>query len=423
MSQYLNQPKSVWGWALYDWGNSAYSTAVMAGFFPIFFKQYWSEGTDVNESTFYLGIANFASSLVIVLLAPLLGAMADRCGHRKRYLFRFAILGIVTTALLPLVGQGEWQWAVFFYVLATVGFSGSISFYDSLLIFVAPKREFDHISAMGYAIGYLGGGLLFAVTVGMTLKPELFGLADAAAAVKLAFYLVAIWWGIFSLPLLLWVVEPGARMESPSLWRVLADAIGELKHTFAEVRQQRMVWLFLIAYWCYIDGVDTIIRMAVDYGLALGFSSDSLIVALLITQFIGFPAALLFGKIGTLRGPKFGIQIAIAVYMLIIIYAYFMDSEFEFYIMAVAIGLVQGGIQSLSRSLYTRLIPAEKSAEFFGFYNVLGKFAALLGPLLIGWTSLITHDSRLSILSLIPLFVIGAWLLNKVEVDSRARAL
>ena len=414
----MNQPKSVWGWALYDWGNSAYSTAVMAGFFPIFFKQYWSEGSDVNESTFYLGIANFASSLVIVLLAPLLGAMADRCGHRKRYLFRFVILGIVTTALLPLVGQGQWQWAVFFYVLATVGFSGSISFYDSLLIFVAPRKELDHISAMGYAIGYLGGGLLFAVTVGMTLKPALFGLPDATAAVKLAFYLVAIWWAIFSLPLLLWVVEPGARMESPSLWRVLSDAIGELKHTFAEVRQQRMVWLFLIAYWCYIDGVDTIIRMAVDYGLALGFSSDSLIVALLITQFIGFPAALLFGKIGTLRGPKFGIQIAIGVYMLIIIYAYFMDSEFEFYIMAVAIGLVQGGIQSLSRSLYTRLIPAEKSAEFFGFYNVLGKFAALLGPLLIGWTSLITHDSRLSILSLIPLFVIGAWLLNKVEVDS-----
>jgi len=414
----VKQPKSVWGWALYDWGNSAYSTAVMAGFFPIFFKQYWSEGTDVNESTFYLGIANFASSLVIVLLAPLLGAMADRCGHRKRYLFRFAILGIVTTALLPLVGQGEWQWAVFFYVLATVGFSGSISFYDSLLIFVAPRKEFDHISAMGYAIGYLGGGLLFAVTVGMTLKPELFGLADATAAVKLAFYLVAIWWGIFSLPLLLWVVEPGAKKETLSLWRVLQDAIGELKHTFAEVRQQRMVWLFLIAYWCYIDGVDTIIRMAVDYGLALGFSSDSLIVALLITQFIGFPAALVFGKIGTLRGPKFGIQIAIAVYMLIIIYAYFMDSEFEFYIMAVAIGLVQGGIQSLSRSLYTRLIPAEKSAEFFGFYNVLGKFAALLGPLLIGWTSLITHDSRLSILSLIPLFVIGAWLLSKVEVES-----
>lgn len=418
MSQYLNQPKSVWGWALYDWGNSAYSTAVMAGFFPIFFKQYWSEGTDVNESTFYLGIANFASSLVIVLLAPLLGAMADRCGHRKRYLFRFAILGIITTALLPMVGQGEWQWAVFLYVLATVGFSGSISFYDSLLIFVAPKREFDHISAMGYAIGYLGGGLLFAVTVGMTLKPELFGLEDATAAVKVAFYLVAIWWAIFSLPLLLWVVEPGAKKESPSLWRVLVDAIGELKHTFAEVRQQRMVWLFLIAYWCYIDGVDTIIRMAVDYGLALGFSSDSLIVALLITQFVGFPAALLFGKIGTLRGPKFGIQIAIAVYMLIIIYAYFMDSEFEFYIMAVAIGLVQGGIQSLSRSLYTRLIPVEKSAEFFGFYNVLGKFAALLGPLLIGWTSLITHDSRLSILSLIPLFVIGAWLLSKVEVES-----
>jgi len=413
----MKQPKSVWGWALYDWGNSAYSTAVMAGFFPIFFKQYWSEGANVNESTFYLGIANFSASLVIVLLAPLLGAMADRCGHRKRYLFRFAILGIVTTALLPLVGQGEWQWAVFLYVLATVGFSGSISFYDSLLIFVAPLKELDHISAMGYAIGYLGGGLLFAVTVGMTLKPELFGLADAAEAVKLAFYMVALWWAIFSLPLLLWMVEPDGRAESPSVWRLFIDALKELGHTFTEIRQQRMVWLFLIAYWCYIDGVDTIIRMAVDYGLALGFNSDSLIVALLITQFIGFPAALIFGKIGTIRGPKFGIQIAIAIYTLIIIYAYFMDSEFDFYMMAVAIGLVQGGIQSLSRSLYTRLIPAEKSAEFFGFYNVLGKFAALLGPLLIGWTSLITHDSRLSILSLIPLFAIGAWLLTKVELE------
>lgn len=414
----MNRARSVWGWALYDWGNSAYSTAVMAGFFPIFFKQYWSEGSDVNESTFYLGIANFTASLFIVLLAPLLGAMADRCGHRKRYLLRFAILGIVTTSLLPLVGQGQWQWAVFLYVLATVGFSGSISFYDSLLIFVAPRKEFDHISAMGYAIGYLGGGLLFAITVGMTLKPELFGLLDATAAVKLAFYMVAVWWGIFSLPLLLWVVEPGAKKQSASLWRVFLDAFGELKHTFAEVRQQRMVWLFLIAYWCYIDGVDTIIRMAVDYGLALGFSSDSLIVALLITQFVGFPAALLFGKIGSLHGPKLGIQIAIAIYILIIIYAYFMDSEREFFIMAVAIGLVQGGIQSLSRSLYTRLIPPAKSAEFFGFYNVLGKFAALLGPLLIGWTSLITHDSRLSILSLIPLFVIGAWLLRKVDVES-----
>ncbi len=413
----MKQPKSVWGWALYDWGNSAYSTAVMAGFFPIFFKQYWSEGADVNESTFYLGIANFSESLIIVLLAPLLGAMADRCAHRKRYLFRFALLGIITTALLPLVGQGEWQWAVLFYVLATVGFSGSISFYDSLLVFVAPKKELDQISAMGYAIGYLGGGLLFAVTVGMTLKPELFGLANSAAAVKFAFYLVAAWWALFTLPLMVWVVEPDGRDSEPSLLRVFVNALKELRHTFAEVRQQRMVWIFLIAYWCYIDGVDTVIRMAVDYGLALGFNADSLIVALLITQFVGFPAALVFGKIGTIRGPKFGIQIAIAIYTLIIIYAYFMDSEFEFYMMAVAIGLVQGGIQSLSRSLYTRLIPHEKSAEFFGFYNVLGKFAALLGPLLIGWISLITHNSRLSILSLIPLFAIGAWLLTKVKLE------
>ena len=413
--------KAVWGWALYDWANSAYATAVMAGFFPIFFKQCWSAGTDPSVSTFYLGVANFWAALMVVILAPLLGAMADRTTRRKRYLLRFALLGVVMTAMLALVGQGAWGWAVLFYVAATVGFSGSVSLYDSLLPIVVADSGMSHamerISALGYAIGYLGGGLLFAITVWMSLSPALFGLADAAQAVRIAFVMVAIWWALFSLPLLLWVEEPATATAAPSMWRLWQHGLHEVRQTLRDIRRHRPVWLFLLAYWCYIDGVDTIIRMAVDYGLALGFSSDSLIIALLITQFIGFPAAIAFGVVGERFGPQRGILIAIAAYIGIVLWAYVMDSELEFYLMAVAIGLVQGGIQSLSRSLYTRLIPDGKSAEYFGFYNLLGKFSALLGPLLVGSVSLLSGDPRLSILILLPLFWIGAWLLMKVDIQ------
>ncbi|QEP45028.1 MFS transporter [Ectothiorhodospiraceae bacterium BW-2] len=393
----------------------------MAGFFPLFFKQYWSAGSEPGESTLLLGLANVGASLAIVILAPLLGAMADRCGGRKRYLFRFALLGMITTALLPLVGAGEWGWAVLLYMLATIGFSGSISFYDALLLSVSSQSRYDRVSALGYGLGYLGGGVLFALCVAMSLKPELFGLADAAAAVKLSFLLVALWWLLFSLPLLFWVKEPRreAATSSPSLWQLWRDSFTELGQTLSSVRSYRPVWLFLLAYWCYIDGVDTIIRMAVDYGLALGFESSVLIQALLLTQFIGFPAAILFGYLGQRWGTRRAILLAIGGYMGIVVWGYGMSSEAEFYQLAVAIGLIQGGIQALSRSLYGQLIPPAKAAEFFGFYNMLGKFAALLGPLLMGVVSWLTGDPRLSILTLLPLFAIGGWLLLKVPLPAK----
>lgn len=409
----LDRRKAI-SWACYDWANSAFATTVIAGFFPIFFKQYWSMGAPVTQSTFWLGAANSLASLLIVFLAPVLGAIADRGGARKRFLLAFAALGIVMTGALYGVAQGQWIWAAIVYILALIGFSAGNIFYDALLVGVAEERKLDIVSALGYGLGYLGGGLLFALNVLMTLYPGWFGLADAAEGVRVSFVTVALWWALFAIPLLLWVPEPPAPDRVGGLAAIRAG-FGQLRGTFREIRRLRVVGTFLLAYWLYIDGVDTVIHMAVDYGLALGFPADSLIVALLLTQFVGFPAAIAFGRLGERWGPRTGILIAIAVYFLITVWGYFIRYPWEFYALAAAIGLVQGGIQSLSRSLYARLIPAEKSGEFFGFFNMLGKFAAVLGPVLMGAVSLLSGNPRLSILSLLVLFAGGALLLARVD--------
>ena len=401
-------------WALYDWANSAYATTVMAGFFPIFFKQYWSAGVAATESTFHLGIANSIASLIIALLAPVLGAIADRWGTRKRFLLFFAFLGVSMTALLPLVQQGQWWLAALLYIMATIGFSGSISFYDALIVFVTEPRKLDTVSALGYALGYLGGGLIFAFNVWMTLNPQSFGLADASEAVRLSFVTVALWWALFTLPLAFVVKETSGHNVTAG--EAVIAGLRQLRNTFAQIQHLKVVFLFLLAYWLYIDGVGTIVRMAVDYGLSLGFPANSLIVALLITQFVGFPAAIAFGHLGERMGPKTGIYIAIAIYVIVVIWAARMEQVGEFYVMAVVIGLVQGGIQSLSRSLYARIIPADKSAEFFGFYNMLGKFAAVLGPVMVGWTSVTTGNPRASMLVLLILFGAGAFFLSRVNI-------
>ncbi len=406
------------GWALYDWGNSAFATTVMAGFFPVFFKEYWAGGLSATDSTFWLGVGNSAASTLMVLFAPLIGALADQGGSKKRYLLLFAFLGALMTASLFQVAAGMWQIALLFYALGIVGFSGSIVPYDALLVDVAEEDELDKVSALGYAMGYLGGGLLFAVNVLMVLKPGLFGLADAGQAVRVSFLMVGIWWALFSLPVMLFVHERDPRPANP---HALRGALREIRDNFREVGRYRMVALFLLAYWLYIDGVDTIVRMAVDYGLAIGFEPSDLLTALLITQFVGFPAALVFGRIGDRYGPKKGIMIALTVYIVIVFWAWRMDSAWEFYILAVVIGLVQGGIQSLSRSLYARLIPQEKAGMFFGVYNMLGKFAAVIGPLLVGWVASASGDSRLGILAVLLLFVAGFVVLQRVIVEERGK--
>ncbi len=406
--------RSVWSWALYDWGNSAYSTVVIAGFFPIFFKQYWSAGVAATESTYWLGVANSSASFLVALLSPILGAIADQLGRRKGMLFVFACLGVVSTGCLFLVEKGDWQLAAVVFVLSLIGFSGANLFYDSLLKVVAAPARVDRVSALGYALGYLGGGLLFAVNVWMTLSPDTFGLDDAAQAVRISFLCAAAWWAIFSVPILLFVPEePRAGITLPGAVRA---SFAELRRTLGHLRSLRQAWMFLLAYWLYIDGVDTIIRMAVDYGLSIGLESKDLITALLITQFVGFPAAIVFGRIGERIGAKHGVLIAIGVYICVTVYSVFMQSAWQFYVLAVVIGLVQGGVQALSRSLYARFVPAGRQAEFFGFYNMLGKFAAVLGPVLVGWTALIFDSNRIGILAVLVLLVAGGLLLLRVDV-------
>jgi UMF1 family MFS transporter len=407
--------RGVWSWALYDWANSAFATTVMAGFFPVLFKEYWNTGVSVTESTFRLGLVSSLASLLIVIMAPVLGAVADCLGRRKGMLLAFAFLGIVMTAGLYLVDTGEWWLAAVLYVMALVGFSGANIFYDALLPFVSDSADLDRTSALGFSLGYLGGGLLLALNVLMTLYPDSFGLEDATAAIRISFVMVAAWWLVFSLPLVLNVPEPDNPPGTVPA-TVLKAGFSRVFKTLHEVRQLRNVWLFLVAYWLYIDGVDTIVRMAVDYGLSLGFDQKHLILALLITQFTGFPAALVFGRLGSHFGPRSGIFVALVIYVLVTVRGALMDDVYEFYFLAFAIGLAQGGIQALSRSLYARMIPRERAAEFFGFYNMLGKFAAILGPFMMGWVAALTGSPRFGILSLLILFLSGALVLLFVQV-------
>ena len=412
--------RAVWSWAFYDWGNSAYSTTVMAGFFPLFFKEYWADPHNPNQSTFYLGMANSIASIVVASLAPLLGSIADQGSAKKKFLTFFAFLGVIMTGGLWMVSQGNWQMAVLFYVMATIGFASGNVFYDSLLPDLASEERVDVVSSLGFGLGYLGGGLLFLVNVFMYLKPEIFGISDGATAIKLSFLSVAVWWAVFTIPLILFVPEP-KNYESVKIKNAIQMGWIQLIQTFKEIRNMKVVGTFLLAYFFYIDGVDTIIKMAVDYGMSLNFSGESLIIALLIVQFVAFPAALVYGRLASKVGIKTAIMIGIIAYSFITLLGYFITKTWHFYVLAILIGLFQGGIQALSRSLYTRIIPAEKSAEFFGFYNMLGKFAAIIGPALMGTISLVTGSARLGILSILLLFILGAFLLNKVDLDEGKR--
>lgn len=405
--------KEIFSWALYDWANSAFATTVMAAFFPIFFSQYWSYGGDSVTSTFFLGLGNSIESLIVAIGAPVVGAIADRGSYRKKLLIMFAFLGAVMTSALFWVAMGLWPVAMVLYIVANIGFAGANTLYDSLLPAVASEKKVDFVSSLGYSLGYIGGGLLFLLNVLMYLFPSFFGLEDEIAAVKVSFLMVGIWWIVFSLPLFIFVKEPEG--ENLSLSTAVKDGFGAVKKTLSSLKKLKNTALFLVAYWCYIDGVDTIIRMATDYGTALGFSSSSLIVALLITQFVAFPSALLYSFFGHKIGIKKALLVAIAGYAVIACFGFFMTNETQFYILAVCIGLFQGGIQALSRSFYSRLIPEAQSSQFYGFFNMLGKFAAIIGPLLIGVVTLITGQQRYGILSLIILFVAGGILLSKVD--------
>lgn len=402
-------------WALYDWANSSFATTVMAGFFPIFFKTYFAAGEEPGKSTFILGTSNSIGFLLMALMAPVIGAIADKRSSRKKFLFFFSLTAITFVFGLAFLGKGEWRLASLFYIISIFGFSGANVFYDSLLVHSTTEKNLHYTSALGFSLGYLGGGLLFALNVLMVLNPGWFFLDGPEQAIKVSFAIVSIWWLVFSIPIWLFVAEPGEKTSVP-FSKTIIDGIGQFVGTLKKIRSLKVIFLFLLAYWLYIDAVDTIIVMAVDFGLSIGLDSNDLIKALLITQFVGFPATLVYGKIGDKLGPKIGIYLTLSVYIMVCIGAYFMKSTLHFYFLAATIGLVQGGVQSLSRSLYAQLIPKDMASEFFGFYNMLGKFAAVLGPFLMGTIALLTKNPRFSMLGLIILFVLGGVLLSFVDV-------
>ena len=416
--------KSIYSWALYDWANSAFATTVMAGFFPIFFAQYWSDPENLSISTFYLGLGNSVASIIVVLLAPILGAIADRGTYKKRFLVFFAFLGVLMTAGLALISQGMWQIALLTYVIATVGFSGANTFYDSLLPAVSNKDNVDYVSGLGYALGYIGGGILIVINFLMITYPSFFGFADSVEGIKWSFISVALWWAIFSIPILLFVKEPKYHKAETSL-QTIKSGFKQLKNTFNEIRHLKVVFTFLIAYWLYIDGVDTTVRMAADFGITLGFDSTTIMGALVLVQFIAFFATLFYVKFAEKIGIKNAIYFAIAAYMVIILSGYFVTEAWHFYVIAGMIGCFQGGIQTLSRSLYARIIPENKSAQFFGFFNMWGKFAAVIGPLLMGSVTLILSNTiddqvlsaRIGLQSIMILFILGALVFSKVNIS------
>ena len=406
--------KSAFSWAVYDWANSAFATTVMAGFFPLFFKSYWASDLSDAESTFVIGSVNSFVGLLIAISAPVLGAFADSGSSKKKFLFVFAFLGIISTGYLFFIPESSWKVAATFYALGVIGFSGGNIFYDSLLVSVSKVDERNNISSLGFSLGYLGGGLLFLLNVLMFSFPNLFGLNSQTEAVLWSFLSVALWWRIFATPLFMNVDEPNLQDKRKPIFKIISDGFSSLYETGKSIRQYKRVVIFLIAYFLYMDGVDTIIRMATSYGSDIGLSAQSMISALLLTQFIGFPATLIFGFYADKFGHRESLSFAIVIYIFVVIFSAQMDSAVEFFILASVIGLVQGGVQAISRSFFSTLIPSEKAAEFFGFYNFIGKSSVFIGPFMVSGIALVTDSPSIGILSLLILFIPGLVLLRKV---------
>ncbi len=407
--------KKVIGWALYDWANSAFALSVLAVLFPLVLGNFWSVGDDGSTVTARLGWVTSAASAIVCVTAPIFGTIADAGGYRKRFLLVLALIGASMTAALGLVGEGQWPLALFIYMIASVGYYNSTVFYDSLLIDVCPPRYFSFVSSLGFSLGYLGGAVLLGLHLWMLSAPNTFGFANTEEVFSFAFVSVGIWWLLFLLPLVFFVPEHHSPIEVSS--GTIRAAYVELRATMQKVGQYRNIVIFLSAYWLYLGGVFTVIFMAVNYGQRLGFADKDLVMALLITNFIGFPATFLYGLAAHRFGPRPGIYFALLIYIGMSAWAMVMEDVRQFYIMAMIIGTVQGGVQGLSRSLYASLIPPDQPGEFFGFYNMVTKFAHVLGPAMVAVAATLSDDPKWVLLTLMPLFLVGGLLLGLVRVE------
>ncbi|MPY91106.1 MAG: MFS transporter [Luteitalea sp.] len=418
----LHRPE-LRAWALYDWANSAFMTTVIAAVFPIYFSTVAARGLPAHEATFRFGIATTIALATVAVMAPVLGAIADYSAAKKRMLLGFQMVGVVAAAAMWFIGPGDWLLALALFMLGNIGVSGAFTFYDSLLPHIASNEEMDRVSTTGYAIGYLGGGLLLAINLTWILMPEVFGLRDADVAVRLSFVSVAIWWLVFSLPLLRQVPEPRRVLEADERPDQNPVAVGftRLRETLRDLRLYRQAFLMLIAFLIYNDGINTIIRMATIFGTEIGIGREHLITALLLVQFVGVPCSFLFGRIAAWMGAKNAVFLSLAIYTGISILGYFMQTAAHFYALALLVGTVQGGSQALSRSLFATMVPRHKSSEFFGFFGVFEKFASIFGPFLFAMAASLTGSSRSAVLSVILFFVAGALVLSRVDVGEGQR--
>ena len=411
-------------WAMYDWANSAFQTTIVAAVFPIYFHKVAAFGLAPAEATSKFAWATTIAILIVAIVAPLLGAIADYAAMKKKLLAVFLGIGVVATLAMYWIESGDWMFALVLFVIGNVGVAGSIVFYESLLPHLVSEGELDRVSSAGYAVGYLGGGALLAVNLLMIQKPALFGIPDAGVGTRLSLASVGVWWLVFSIPLFRRVPEPARRIEPDEKPRgnALTSGARRLVETFRELRRYRQAFLLLVAFLLYNDGIQTIIRMATTYGAELNIDDSAMILALLITQFIGVPFAFLFGTIAGKIGAKPAVFAGLAVYAGITILGYFMKNATEFLALAVLVGMVQGGTQALSRSLFASMIPRHKSSEFFAFFGVFERYAGILGPAVFAWVVEHSGTSRNAILSVILFFVIGAAILMFVDVDEGRRA-
>ena len=412
----IDNRREVVSWMFYDWANSAFATVMMAAVLPVYYSQVAASSLSPNIASSYWGYTNTIAMIVIAFLAPVLGAISDMKHSKLNFLKFFVFLGVISSALLFFVKSGHWFFASILYIIGRVGFSGGNLFYDSFLPHIAKEDKVDIISTLGYAFGYLGGGLLLAINLLMIMSPEIFGLNDTQFATRLTFITVALWWTLFSIPIFKHVSEPQIKQIIIEKKNIVIIGFRRVKQTLKEIRNFRQVFLFLLAFWLYNDGIGTIMVMAVIFGTEIGIGQEHLIGAILTVQFLGIPCTILFGKLAQKITAKRAIYLGLIVYTLIAIGGYFMTSAFHFWLLAIGVGMVQGGTQALSRSLFALMTPQSKSAEFFGFFDISQKFSGMVGPAIFGLIGHLTGSSRLSILALIVFFIGGMFMLEKVRL-------
>ena len=424
LSRFGLDRREVRAWVMYDWANSAFWSTIVTAVFPEFFSSVAASGLPPAAATFRFAAATTIALAIVAVISPVLGAVADYAAVKKKMLAAFLVVGVSATAAMALIGEGDWRLAAALFMLGNIGVTGTLVFYESLLPFVARPDEIDRVATAGFAVGFLGGGTLLAFNLAWIVRPEWFGLRDTLAGIHLSFVSVAVWWLLFSIPLFRHVREP-ARVLQPGERadaNPILAAFARLRETFRHLRRYRQAFLMLVAFMLYNDGIQTLIRMATPFGAEIGISRGALIAAILLVQFVGIPFTFLFGLLAGRLGTKRSIYLALSVYTATCVLAYQMNSALEFFVLAAAVAMVQGGSQALSRSLFASLIPREGSSQFFGFFAVFEKFAGIFGPAIFTAVVGLTGSGRGAILSVILFFVAGGLVLSRVDVEEGRRA-